>query len=91
MFSEDFSLFFDSIDGFAVTATINAGSVDGIFDRPYIESTDYAGTQPVFQCAESEVSGVSRGDTITIDSQDYAVVNIEPDGTGITTLVLSEL
>ena len=51
---------------------------------------DIDGTQPIVTCRSSDVTNVDTADTITIDSVTYNIVNVQPDGTGITTLILQD-
>lgn len=83
--------FYDTND-FGVTATVGVNSVDGIFDNEYITAFDTTGTQPVFHCRSSDVSlySIARGTTLVINGTTYTVQNIEPDGTGMSKLVLSD-
>lgn len=79
-------------DDFAVTATIGGSPVVGIFDNPWIGpevgEVETSLNQPTLLVRTSDVSTVSKGDTIIINSANYTVVGIEPDGTGLTSLVL---
>lgn len=89
--------FFDS-DDFGVTASFGSptGDVAGILDN----EADYrqAGPRgpmvennvPVFWCRSSDVSAVASGDTVTISGVSYKVRRIQPDGTGITQIKLTE-
>jgi len=86
----DLDTFFNT-DEFAVNATINSETVNGVFDNEYIEDIEVSGTSPVFTCKTSDVNDVSQDDPVTIDGTGYHVVSIEPDGTGITKLVLEEI
>ena len=45
-----------------------------------------AGSGPVFTCASS--AGITRGNTLVINGTSYTVTIIEPDGTGISRLLL---
>jgi len=96
---EDLSEFFD-VDDFATIATITRaggqiGEVRGIYDDPNQVSRlgEYELDHPVprFTCREVDVTGVSRGDTATIEGRVYDIMQ-EPelDGTGLATLILSE-
>jgi len=88
-FSEDLTEFLDVSGGFAVTATFGViGAVTGIFDRAYLESSGIAGYRPVFLCRASDVASAAIGETVTIDSTAYTLAERQPDGTGMTTLVL---
>lgn len=83
----DLDTLFDA-DEFAVEATIGGATVRGILDDEYIEDADIAGTRPVLVCKTADVAAVDQGDTVTIDGTDYEVVIPQPDGTGVTRLVL---
>ena len=54
------------------------------------ESVDVDGTQPVVTCRSTDVTGIDTSDTIVIDAVTYNIVNIQPDGTGMTVLILQE-
>ncbi len=73
---------------FAVTATIGAASVQGIFDTAYADALGMGGYAPVFTCAASDVPTIAAGDAITIGGDAYTVGTVEPDGTGIVRLRL---
>ena len=87
-------------DEHAVAATVTIGvadpaSVDGIFDNEFVGVEVEAGvpvemSRPVFTCAESDVTGIAHGDTVVIDGTSRTVRGIEPDGTGMTRLILKE-
>lgn len=83
--------FFDT-DEFGVSATVGGNSLDGIFDNEYISALDMTGTQPVFLCRSSDAAlySITRGSVLVINGTSYTVQNSEPDGTGITKLVLSD-
>ena len=90
MFTESLAPFFDVTGGFAVQATMGASSFPVIFDNAYqsplggmIESTG-----PVCQAKSADVSTAVQGTAITIASVSYKVREVQPDGTGITTLFL---
>lgn len=92
--ADELAVFF-SIDDFGVAASYNGGTVNGIFDNEFFEA-DAGGMvavaiqQPRFLCRTSDVSGAAEGDAITINSIGYTIRVVQPDGTGLTTLVLEE-
>jgi len=96
----ELDVFFGVVD-FAVAATYtpSGGSpvtVNGIFDNEFFEAdaggmVGVAIQQPRFDCSASSVSGALEGDTIVINSVNYVIRVVQPDGTGITTLVLEEV
>lgn len=88
-FTEDISAFLRT-DEFAVTATIGAALVPGIFYNGY--QTGLAGTMettgPTFMGATADLSAAVEGTSLVINSVTYKVVDNQPDGTGMTALVL---
>lgn len=75
---------------FATFAAIGSLAISGIFDRQYVEYADIAGNHPTFLCPSEQVSNIELGDEITINQKPYTVAAIQPDGTGLTLLVLHE-
>ncbi len=95
MFTEDLSEFFDQAHGFAVVATIGAASVNGVFDDAYFgvdtNGIEVAGSQPRFLCAVASLPTITLGTTTAvINSTTYTIVETQPDGTGLTALILRE-
>ncbi|GJQ59783.1 MAG: hypothetical protein D8M57_13215 [Candidatus Scalindua sp. AMX11] len=89
----DLDTFLDS-DEFAVDITYNSGTIQGIFDNAFLEDqqddVDIETLQPQVTVKTSDVSGLAHGDTMTIDSVVYNVIGIQPDGTGLTNVLLSQ-
>jgi hypothetical protein len=92
--AEDLDGFFDTdAHGSQATITIDAvaTTIDVIFNKEYFsipgESVDVESSQPVFYCQSHDVTNVEQGDTIEIDSVTYNIVNVQPDGTGVTVLI----
>lgn len=83
--------------GEQVTYTPSGGvakSVYGIFTAPYqavnpataqVESTD-----PQCVCRTSDLTGTVRGGTIVRGGTTYNILSAQPDGEGMTNLVLGE-
>jgi len=88
-FTEDHTAFLSEND-FAVSATVGGSSVSVIFDHSYVNEHGVSGEQPRVLCDDGDVSSVSVGDALTVNSTAYAVRAIEPDGTGMTILILEE-
>lgn len=92
--ADERAIFF-SVDDFGVAATYAGGTVNGIFDNEFFEA-DAGGMvavaiqQPRFLCRTADVSAAAEGDAIVINSVDYTIRVVQPDGTGMTTLVLEE-
>ena len=91
---------FAAIEAATVTATVAAlanctvtiGAVSGIsavFDNGYANAfMDVAGSQPSLLLPASSVGSAAVGSAITVGSTSYTIAEIQPDGTGMTRLVL---
>lgn len=88
MFTEDLSLFLDVETGFALNATWQTQQVPVIYDRAYLETLGISASNPVALTAEVKVPGVARGQAILIQSINYTIDDIQPDGTGMVLLQL---
>jgi hypothetical protein len=74
---------------FGTDAVIGGASVRGVFDNEYVTSLGLVdGTHPVFLASSSAVSSSSVGDLITVGGVSYSIGRVEPDGTGMTRLIL---
>jgi hypothetical protein len=63
--------------------------VSGVFDASPVQLFDVVdAVRPQFRCLASLVATVTEGDSVTINAVSYKVANVDPDGTGMTTLVL---
>ena len=89
----DLPTFLDT-DDFAVSITYNSKSIAGIFDDEYKGVNPLTGeieaTAPQVIVKISDVSGIVHGSVLLINSTTYYVISIRPDGTGLTTLILSK-
>jgi hypothetical protein len=47
-------------------------------------------TNPSALCKTSDVSATKHGDTLAISGKTYYIIGVQPDGAGITRLILSE-
>lgn len=81
--------FFD-IDEFADIAVIGNITVTGLFDASFVRFGGIDTEAPTFIAPTSALSMVDYDDTIQISGTDYTVRSVQPDFTGMTTLVLSE-
>ena len=90
MYAEDLDTFFETSD-FAEVAMLGATPINGIFDNGYGIAMGVAGSTPTFTCKSSDAMGLSPGtSTLTIRSSSYLVIEVEADGTGVTTVRLQE-
>lgn len=87
---EDFSAFFQ-ISDFAITATLAGLPVRAIFDAEYQLQDMASGVMtaaPVLTLASANVPVNVVGVSVVVESVTYKVVEVMPDGTGITLLRL---
>ena|SRR4030067_1899703 len=92
----DLDIFFS--DDFTQDATYTpqggqASTIKIIFDNAFkvIDiSTGIESALPAATCKTSDVASVKHNDTLVINSITYYVSGIQPDGTGITKLILSK-
>lgn len=90
-FTEDFTTFLNT-DEFATAVTVDGNAVNAIFDNDYV-AVDLDGVEleslgPVLLCATADVSAVAQGDAAVVNSVNYTVAEVRPDGTGMTLLRL---
>jgi hypothetical protein len=95
-FKEDFSAFFNADgfgDDFIYTPKVGAAiSAVGIFDDAYYAEQGgevaVAGSQPRIQYESAKIPDPVYGESITVKGKDYKIIEIQPDGTGTTTILL---
>ena len=91
------SEFFETSD-FAQSASYtpsggSAATIYVIFDNEFSLSNigiGFENSAPQVMAKTSDVSAATNGATIVIDSVTYYVIGVEPDGTGVTRLILSK-
>lgn len=80
---------------FGVSVTIGAATITAIFEHDH-QPVDAGGgvqfsiQQAMIICRSSDVSAVVEGTTVVIAGQSYKVTDIQPDGQGMTMLVLED-
>lgn len=89
MIAEDSATFFNTADH-GIEATIGAATVAGLFDNGYAEAFGIAaGSKPTFLCAVADLPALTLGTTTAvIDGTTYTIVESQPEGHGLTLLVL---
>lgn len=93
MVAEDLTPFFDTDSGFATTATVNGViGVPVIFDNGYalgsVGPYGMASTQPSLTLCTADVPATPVGVSVVVGAVTYLVAAHEPDGTGISRLLL---
>ena len=94
MFAEDLSAFFDVDGGFSVSATLDGAPVSGIFDNGTalgsVGMMGMSSTSPSFTLPTASVPDSPIGLAVVVGSASYLVAAHEPDGTGVSVLVLEK-
>jgi hypothetical protein len=81
---------------FATTATIQTDpvkTVNCIFDNAFTDANtgeiDLETTQPRLVCKSSDVEGIPRETMVEVLLKNYSILEIQPDGTGMSTVLLA--
>lgn len=86
MFAESRAAFFTD---FAVTATVGGVALSGIFDAQYADAFGLiAGTVPALLIDDDDAPDVAAGDVVSVGGRGYLVAVVQPDGTGMSRLIL---
>lgn len=94
-FTEDFADFINSDTPGYQVATVGGNSLAGIFVDEYAKAqagmAGMSGSEQVFYTTDAGITsaGVTIGSTVTIASTAYVVSERQPDGTGMSNLVLT--
>ena len=81
-------------DEFALDITVKGNPVQAIFDNAFfglsMEGDTVAVTKPQCMVKTSDIAAFSvvQGDAVVVNSVNYKVETPQPDGTGVTTLIL---
>ena len=92
-FTEDLAAFLDPED-FAVDCTVGGEALRGIFDNAHalaaVGEVGMASSLARLTVASADLPASPLGTAVTVDGQadDFTVVEVQPDGTGMTVLVL---
>lgn len=91
--AEDFSVFTNPAEFGSVGAIAGGPSVNMIFDRDYVDERGIASSSPVVLLASASVPAQPVRKTLVIaaghlGTGTYTIAGVEPDGTGMTRLIL---
>lgn len=90
-FAEDFTVFFKASE-FASNATLAGLAVTGVFDAAYesgaVGLSGMSSTQPGYTLASASVPAGVVGQLLVQAGVSYTVVEHQPDGTGVSVLLL---
>jgi hypothetical protein len=89
-FTENLDPFFSTSD-FGETVTIAGQAVVVVWFEPSADAIGIAGTKPSLVCPTAKLpAGLEEGHVVLRGTHLYAIALIQPDGTGVTTLVLED-
>lgn len=72
-------------------ATVAGTPVTGIFDHEYIDPLGIDSASAALTIASADVPAVKRNDAVVVNSVNYTVATVKPDGTGLTVLLLQKV
>jgi len=80
---------------FGVIATVGGSNITAIFENDHIVVDSGGGVpfsmrQAMILCRSSDVTSVVEGAAVTIATVAYKVTDIQPDGQGMTMLILED-
>lgn len=75
-FAEDVTDFLDTLE-FADAAIVAGSTVNGIFDREYVEVNEVDSMRPTLYCAWDDVSSASQGDTVAVNGENFTILDIQ--------------
>lgn len=93
--SENLDIFFSGLDAQEIVFHLEGGDryVRGFFDNAFLDvnigETALDTTQPRFTCKLSDVRDIPRETPVTIGTDSFSVLQIQPEGTGTATVTLA--
>ena len=67
---------------------VSQGNVQGAFEHQYVDVLGTESLRPTFTCNTVDLPAAPHGYKIVYNSITYLIITPEPDGTGMTLLVL---
>lgn len=74
---------------FAIPALVRGRQISVIFDEQYIDASGVESSQPAATCSSADIDGVEQDDQIEIKNEQFRIIGVQPDGTGVTVLRLA--
>ena len=87
MFAEDLTAFFNAAEH-GTAASLDGLPVVGIFGNAFADAYGISSREVLYTLPTASCSAVTISSTLVVGSATYRVASIQPDGTGVTTLVL---
>ena len=69
---------------------INGNTVVGIFDNTYEDTLGVSVTTPLITVRDIDIPDLERGNPVIVNSISYTVAEIQPDGLGISHVILQK-
>jgi hypothetical protein len=88
--TEDMTAFFNTAEHAVSALWKGTTTVSVIFDNEFAQTLDAEGSNPVVLVPTADMPNVARDEALVIDSVNYTIYSIQPDGTGITRLELQK-
>ncbi|MCF6147274.1 MAG: hypothetical protein E3K37_01300 [Candidatus Kuenenia sp.] len=85
----DLDTFLDT-DDFGTAITYGGNTIYGIFDSAYESADGVESSGPQVVVKSSDVPVIAHGAAMVIAGTTYYVINAQPDGTGISVILLSK-
>lgn len=92
-FTENFSDFINPDTPGYVVAQILGGDVAGLFSNGFdlgVPGVGFESSAPELLCNDVDIAAVEHGAAVVINAVNYKVAELQPDGTGLTTLRLKK-
>jgi hypothetical protein len=77
------------LDDFAVQVTLNGTTIRAIVDYDDVEVMGDFHRWPVLTVRTMDLDADPHGDSVVLNGTTYTIVNVDPDGTGVSRLVLN--
>lgn len=82
------------LNDFGETVEYNGNYLKGIFENPHQEigigEMDFSMQEANVVMRSIDASYIAQDDTVTINKVEYLITDLQPDGTGFTTLMLEK-
>lgn len=94
---DDLDVFFSELDSTVAVFTVSGSKrkVRGYFDNGFFDANVgqvvLNTTQPRFTCKASDVEDVERSSAVTVLGKSYTVLEVQPEGTGTSTVILTHV
>ena len=86
-FAEDLTPFFEVSD-FAEMVTVAGVTFAAVFDAAHVVGLEVASVRPMLTCRQVDVAGATIGSPAIVRGVAYTVREIQPDGTGVVSLMI---